>query len=109
MSAPSFAPAGTKPAAPMRPVTLEPPAPGDVPLPPVAPPESPPQYESSPTTMMDGGALRDHAHRIDRRDFEGRASVITQVAVFRFLATVDTVVHDLRELQESRELRPPFF
>ncbi|KAJ7221322.1 hypothetical protein GGX14DRAFT_669358 [Mycena pura] len=37
-----------------------------------------------------------------QREFEGRASVITQVAVFRFLATVDTVVHDLRELQESQ-------
>ncbi|KAJ7221335.1 hypothetical protein GGX14DRAFT_558831 [Mycena pura] len=37
-----------------------------------------------------------------QREFEGRASVITQVAVFRFLATVDTVVDDLRELQESQ-------
>ncbi|KAJ6522159.1 hypothetical protein B0H19DRAFT_1086229 [Mycena capillaripes] len=36
--------------------------------------------------------------------FEGRASVNTQVAVFRFLATVDTIVHDLRELQKFQIL-----
>jgi hypothetical protein len=63
ISAAAFTPAGTPPGAPLRPVALEPPAPGDVPAPPALG-ESAPQYDSSPTTMMDGGALRDHAYRI---------------------------------------------
>jgi hypothetical protein len=64
MSPATFTPAGAKPAPPLRPVVLEPPAPGEVPPAAPAPHEAASQYDSSPTTMIDGGALRDHAHRI---------------------------------------------
>jgi hypothetical protein len=64
MSTAAFAPTAVGAAIPMRPVALEPPAPGDAPPPPPAMGEKPSNHESSPTTMFDGGALRDHAYRI---------------------------------------------
>ncbi|HVW29691.1 MAG TPA: hypothetical protein VHC69_30215 [Polyangiaceae bacterium] len=46
----------------LRPVSVEPPAPAELPSPAAA--DTTPQCESAPSTMFDGGALRDHAYRI---------------------------------------------